>query len=484
MAKKKGFFLYILSLAALIIIPVFICLTVSHLLLTSNWFYTGIVKQMNLVEKIISVKNLEIENDIKREIEKKTGIKSFMPEYEKIKKEYEEKHLEFHSFYQTEKYISIKNQIKELDNLKWIKSPDEFKSEDEFKLFKKNKLAELKEEVKTIEKFRKTEKDQINHLEKELDIAEGNLKKADKDLKKREKDADKILSSRQSEFMNSIYSDIHKISPVLTEQLNTLFIDTTLNDVISVYLNFLMSHKIQLQEGNIFVQRFDIDSGMIENRKIIKLPPLKINLKVKVNEGGMQRERHLLSEVFVKSIGSIQGLSNPWVITKIFSMSDSWLIEKYARSKLKTADMTIDNGTISSNGPIVIKGTGADIIEYAMLFLTYGVYLKYITPGIIFLFILLIFLSAPDIKTGARFTGNVLKYPSYLAILASFAALVIAFKPSFILPGFGTEPITDTIKESIIFAAATHTFIPVIICFALTMIIGIIFCKAGKSGSS
>lgn len=484
MAKKKGLILYILSLAAFIIIPVFICLTVSHVLLTSDRFYTGIVKQMNLVEKIIAAKNFEIENDIKREIEKRTGIKSFMPEYERIKKDYEERHLEFNSFYKTDKYISIKNQIKELDNLKWIKSPDEFKNEDEFKLFKKNKLAELKEEIKVIEDFRKTEKERVNLLEKELDIAEGNLKKADKDLRTREKDADKILSSRQNEFMNSMYSDIHKISPVLTEQLNTLFIDAELKKVINIYLNFLMSHNIQKQEGNVFVQRFDIDSGMIENRKVIKLPPLNLSLKVKVNEGGIQKDRHLLSEVFVKSIGSIQGLNNPWVITKIFSMSDSWLIEKYARSKLKTADMTIENGVVSSGGPIIIKGAAADIIEYAMLFLTYGNYLKYITPGIIILFILFIFIAAPDKKTGARFTGNALKYPAYLAIIASFAALAISFKPSFILPGFGTDQITDAIKESVIFAAATHTFVPIIICFILVMIAGIIFCKAGKSGRS
>ena len=196
MAKKKGLLLYILTFTAFIIIPVFICLTVSHILLTSDRFYTGITKQMNLVEKIIAAKNFETQNDIKREIEKRTGIIAFMPEYERVKKEYEERHLEFHSFYKTEEYIRIKNLIKELDNLEWIKSSDEFKEEDEFNLFKKNKLAELKGELKAIEQFRKAEKDRVNHLEKELDIAEGNLEKADKDLKAREKDADKILKSR------------------------------------------------------------------------------------------------------------------------------------------------------------------------------------------------------------------------------------------------------------------------------------------------
>lgn len=484
MAKKKGIILYILSFAAFIIIPVFICLTVSHILLTSDRFYTGIIKQMNLVEKIIAVKNFEIQNDIKREIEKRTGINAFMPEYEKIKKGYEERHLEFHSFYKTEEYSSIKNQIKELDNLKWIKSSDEFKNENEFNLFKKNKLAELKGEIRSIEEFRKTGKDRLNHLEKELDIAEGNLKKAGKDLQEREKDADKILKSRQNEFMNSMYSDVHKISPVLTEKLNTLFIDSELKNVINIYLNFLMSHNMQMQEGNIFVQRFDIDSGMIENRKVIKLPSLKLSLKVKVDEGGVLNERHLLSDVFVKSIGTIPGLNNPWAITKIFSMSDSWLIEKYARSKLKTADMTIENGVISSGGPIIIKGTAAEIVEYGMLFFTYGHYLKYITPGIIILFILFIFIAAPDKKTGARFTGIALKYPAYMAIIASFAALAFSFKPSFILPGFGTDPVADTIKESIIFAAATHALIPLIISFFIIMIAGIIFYKTGKSGSS
>jgi len=326
MKKKKGLMLYLTSLAAFLIIPVFIILTAAHILLTSDRFYTGIIKQMNLVEKIIEAKNFEIENDVKREIEKKTGLKSYMPGYEKIKKEYQDKNLQFNSFYKTEEFSRIKKQIKELKNLKWIKSSDEFKDEDDFDLFKKNKLEELERELQEIEKFRKSEKEQISQLEKELDIAEGNLEKAERDLKDRKEEAEEILESRQSEFMNTMYADIHRISPVLIEKLNTLFIDKELKKVINIYIDFLMTHNIQKQEGNIFIQRFDIESGMIKNQKIVKLPPLKLSLRVKVEEGGVPQERHLLSEVFVKSIGSISGLENPWVITKIFSMSDSWLI--------------------------------------------------------------------------------------------------------------------------------------------------------------
>ncbi len=484
MIKKKGILLYLISFTALLIIPVLIILTVFHLLLTSDRFYTGIIKQMNPVEKIIEAKNFEIENDVKREIEKRTGLKSFMPEYEKIKREYQDKNLEFNRLYKTEEYSRIKNQIKELKDLEWIKSSDEFKTEDDFDLFKENKLAELKGELKKIEEFRKSEKEQIEQLEKELDIAEGNLKKADRDLEDREEEAEEILESRQSEFMNTMYADIHKISPVLTEKLNTLFIDAELKKTINVYLDFLMTHKTQKEQGNIFVQRFDIESGMIENRKILKLPPLKLSLRVKVDEGGVSRERHLLSEVFVKSIGSIQGLENPWVITKIFSMSDSWLIEKYARSKLKDAKMTIENGVINSSGPIIIKGKAAEITEYAMIFFTYGKYLKYLTPGIILFFIFTIFIAAPDKKTGSRFAGKILKYPAYIIIIMSTAAVVISFKPSFILPGFGSDPITDTIKESVMFAGATHTLIPLIICFALIMFAGMILCRLGKPGGS
>jgi hypothetical protein len=484
MKKKKGLMLYLISFTALLIIPVLIILTVFHLLLTSDRFYTGIIKQMNPVEKIIEAKNLEIENDVKREIEKRTGIKSFMPEYEKIRKEYQDKELEFHRLYKTAEYSRIKNQIKKLKDLEWIKSSDEFKDEDDFHLFKKNKLAELKRELEEIEKFRKSEKEQINQLEKELDFAEGNLKKADRDLKDRKEEAEEILESRQSEFMNTMYADIHKISPVLTEQLNTLLIDREIKNIINIYLDFLMTHNIQKQQGNIFVQRFDIESGMIENRKIVKLPPLKLSLRVNVDEGGVSRERHLLSEVFVKNIGSIQGLENPWVITKIFSMSDSWLIEKYARSKLKDAGMTIENGIIKSSGPIIIKGKAAEITEYAMLFFTYGKYLKYITPGIILFFIFAIFIAAPDKKTGAGFAGIVLKYPAYIIIIISASAVVISFKPSFILTGFGTDPVTDTIMESLFSAAAVHIFIPLIICFTVIMLTGIILCKLGRKGES
>ncbi len=481
MTKKNGFMIYILSFTAFLIIPVLIVLTLSHALFTTDRFYTGIIKQMNLVEQIITAKNFEIENDIKREIEKRTGINAFKPEYEKIKKNYEESLASFNAFYRTEEYNRIRNQISELDKLKWIKSSDEFKSKDEFELFKKNKLAELKGELKGIDDYRKLGRDQVRLLEKELDVAEGDLKKAEKDMKSREKEAGKILKSRQNEFLNTIYADIHKISPVLTERLNTLFIDAELKNLINRYLDFLMSHDRQLQEGNVYTQRFDIDSGMIENLRVVKLPPLRISMRVKTEDGA---ERHLLSGVFVKSIGTIPGLSNPWIITKIFSMSDSWFIEKYARGKLRSVDMTISNGVISSGGPVTLKGDPAVITEYAMLFMTYGKYLKYITPAVILFFIFTILFSGADRKSGARFAGRVLKYQAYIFIILSAAVIITAFKPSWFLPGFGTDPVSDTLKESVIFAAASHTFIPVILIFTGVLMAGIILYRLGREGKA
>lgn len=481
MPKKNGFLIYILSFAAFLIIPVLIVLTLSYTLFTSDKFYTGIIKQMNLVEQIITAKNLEIENDIKKEIEKRTGIIAFKSEYDIIKKNYDDSLASYHALFKTEDYNRVRNQISELEKLKWIKSSDEFKNEDDFNNFKKNKLAELRGELKALDDYRKFARDQIRLLEKELEVAEGDLKKAEKDLQSREKEAEKILKSRQNEFLNTIYADIHKISPVLTERLNTLFIDAELKNLINRYLDFFMSHDRHLQEGNVFTQRFDIDSGMIENRRVVKLPPLRISLRVKTEDGA---ERHLLSEVFVKSIGTIPGLSNPWIITGIFSMSDSWLIEKYARAKLRSVDMTISNGVISSGGPITLKGSPAVIIEYAMLFMTYGKYLKYITPAIILFLIFTIFLAAQDKKTGARFSGKALKYQAYIFIIFSSAAVITALKPSLFLPGFGTDPVSDVLKESMLFAAASHFFIPLILIFTVIMLAGIILCRLGRDGEA
>ena len=87
----RKIFLYILSAISIIIIPVSVAASILLTLAINENFYISIIKRLNLVETFIETKNIQIEKDITREVEKKTGLSQFKPEYELLKKDYEDK---------------------------------------------------------------------------------------------------------------------------------------------------------------------------------------------------------------------------------------------------------------------------------------------------------------------------------------------------------------------------------------------------------
>ena len=96
------------------------------ILCSSADFHVSIIKNLNLVKTFIEAKNFQIEKDIKREIEKKTGITGYKADYDKIKKDYDEKLLAFNSINRTDEYEKIEKQFDELDDMDWDKAPENF----------------------------------------------------------------------------------------------------------------------------------------------------------------------------------------------------------------------------------------------------------------------------------------------------------------------------------------------------------------------
>lgn len=475
----RKIFLYILSIISIIVVPITITASILLTLAINENFYISVIKSLNLVETFIETKNIQIEQDIKKEVEKKTGISQFRPEYESLKKDYEEKLAAYAGINKNEEYDKLEKQIDELDDLEWEKSSAEFKTEDEFDQFKEKKMKDLKSALKDIKEYRSKNDKEISKLEDVMDDAKDKFEDADDELKDKEDDAKNIIESRRSDFMNEMFSDIAKIEPALTKELNTLFIDKELKSVIKRYLDFVTTWQDQKKAGNIYESRMDVETGTIETVKKIKLPPLLLSLKVKVKDSGIEREKNLLSEVFVEKIRETPGLKSPWILTQIFKLSDSWVAEAAANSVLKGKGFKLNDGVITSD-EIVLSGKTAEIFEKAMIVLSYAKYAPFVAGGAVLLFVVLLLITAGDIKSGMRTSGFVLKYPSVLIVIAGIAVIIASIKPGLMIPQIVNDPVNSAFIDKIAFTTALHLFAPLTIVFFVLSIVGGILLKFGK----
>ncbi|HNX24122.1 MAG TPA: hypothetical protein PKG60_08730 [Spirochaetota bacterium] len=475
----RKIFLYILSIISIIIIPVAITASILLTLAVNENFYISVIESLNLVETFIETKNVQIEKDIKKEIEKKTGMSQFKPRYESLRKDYEDKLIAYTSINKNEEFDKIEKQIDELDDLKWEKSSDEFKDEDDFDRFKKLKMTDLKNALKDIKEYRSKNDDQIDKIENAMEDAKDKFDDADDELKDKEEDAKDIIELRRGDFMNEMYSDISKVEPALTEELNRLFIEKELKSVIKNYLNFMTTWQRQKESGNIYESRLNVESGMIENVKKISIPPLAISLKVKVNENGIENEKNLLSEVFVEKIRETPGLKSPWVLTRIFKLSDSWIAETAGNTILKGTGLTMADGLIKSDA-IILSGEKAENFEKIMMVFSAAKYTPAAAGGAVLLFVILLIIAAPDKKSGMKVSGFVLKYPSVIIVIAGIAIIIASLKPGLMIPQIINDPVNSAFFDKVAFTTALHLFAPITGVFFVLSLAGGILLKFGK----
>jgi hypothetical protein len=471
--------LYIFSIISAAIIPVLIALSIMITLFLSPDFHVRVIKNLDLVKTFIEAKNLEVESDIKREIEKKTGITAFKSEYDSVKKDYDEKLLAFNKINKTEDFKNLEKQIDEVDDLEWEKSSDSFKTEDEFKSFKKHKMKELKAALEEIENYRDKNEDAIDKSEDEMKKAEEIFEDADDEMKDKEKDAREIIEDRQGEFVNEMYHDISKIEPVLTEKLNTLFLEKEIKNIITTYLDFLTSYPEQKNAGNVYQSRLNVESGLIDTSTNVKIPPLSMSFIVKVNDNGIEKEKNLLSEVFAETVKSTPGLKSPWVMSKLFTMSDSWIAEKAGRSVLKGTGISYSGGVIKS-GPITLTGEKGDIAERVMIGMTAGKYLPYAAGAISLILLILIFILSSGKKNGIKNAGYILKYPSMIIAIAGIALILISLVPGLLLPEIISDPLKYAFLDRAASTAVIYMLIPVTALFFILSLVGSFMVKMGK----
>ena len=475
----KKIFLYVTVTLACVIIPAVTALSIIFFLSTSTDFSISIIKKLGLVRTFIEAKNYQVENDIKREVERKTGISAYKAEYDRIKKDYDDKLLAYNSLNKTEDFEKIEKQIDALDDLEWEKAPENFKTEKDFDRFKEQKMKDLKADIKAIREYRDKNEDAIDKSEDEMESAKDLFEDADGKMKDKEDDAREIIEDRRGDFMNEIYSDIAKIEPALTESFNSLFIEKELKRIIGSYIGFFTSYFREKEAGNIYETRLNVESGVIENTKKVNLPPFVMSFIVKVNDNGVEKSKNLLSEVFVEIIRDTPGLKSPWVMSKIFSMSDSWIAEKVSGSFLKNTGLTYSDGVVRS-GPVVLSGKKAEAAEKLMICMTAGRYLPFAATGISLILLFLLFILSGERKKGLRITGYVLKYPSAAVVIAGIAAMLLSLVPGLVLPGIMDDPVLYAFIDRTVMVVTLHYLIPLTAVFFLISLAGGFMVRIGK----
>ncbi|MCL2025282.1 MAG: hypothetical protein FWG92_00550 [Leptospirales bacterium] len=475
----KKILFYIVSAISMLLIPITITIAIVLTLAVNENLYISIIKNLNPIETFIKTKNIQIEGDIQREVEKRTGISAFKEAHESFKMNYENKLAAYRNITKSDEFEKLDKQINELNRLKWEKSDDTFKTKDDFNKFKKLKMNDLKTAQKEIKDYRKENKQAINKTKNEMDDAENKFKDAQKQLKKKEKDAKKIIETRRGEFMNEIHYDIAKVEPLLSKDFNTLFVEKELKSVIKTYIDFLTSWKNQVKARNIYEAKLQVEDGLVENIKRIKLPPLKVSLRVKVKENGIEKEKNILSEVLVERIRETPGLKSPWVLTQIFRLSDSWIAAWAINSQLKDSGLRLSNGVIQS-GQINVTGKQAENLEKGMKILSIARYVPYIAIGVILLFIILLCTLSSKIRDGLRTSLSIIKYSSIVMLIGSIAAIIVSIKPDLLFQPFVDDPIQSIFMSKILFITTLHIFIPIFVIFFALAFVTRIFLKIWK----
>ena len=475
--KKKGILFSIISLISFIMIPLLLSITIIFTLLTTSSFYTSILKNIDLISTFVHVKKWQIEEDIKEEIEKDVKLEQFRKKHNEIKNLYEEKRDEFNILKRITEYKKIKKQRKELKNLSWKRAPDIFKDKSEFNKYKEEELTRLERVIVEIKEYRDNNDEKIEKAEDELEDIEDDYEDAQDTLHSKEKDAKEIVMSHKNSFIGKIYSDIELISPFLSKDLNSKLIDIAVKGEIEKLIQFFCTYRQQKLKGNIYSERFTVDSeGIITDLLKVKLPEMFISLFVEEEINGILQKRHLFSQIFVDKIEKINNLNNRDLFIKMFKLTESGLAESFGRLYLKKINLTIDNGIIRIKN-IKFEGYNARVIESIMIGVTVGYYLKYIFPAIVLLLIVAMFASNVDKKRKYQSIKRILIYPSILMIIICISFILLSGSAISFFPDLFQSSFIQMYAKNVMLIISSYLLVPLIFLYCIFAVFGFVIRK-------
>ena len=210
------------------------------------------------------------------------------------------------------------------------------------------------------------------------------------------------------------------------------------------------------------------------------LPPFELSFNVKTDENGIIKEKNIFSGICVDLVNKTAGLKSPWVLSKIFSMADSWLAEKAAGTILKGTGVKYSDGVLKSQGPVVLSGERARRAEYIMIAMTAGRFFIFAGPVIALMLVLLVFSAAPDRRSKWKTAGFSVEIPSALMAALGIAGIIVSAFPGFFFSIPVSDPAVRGFIEKGIFSTGLHFFIPVTLLFFTLSLAGSFMRKRGN----
>jgi hypothetical protein len=474
--KKRGIIFRLYCIFAYILIPFFLLITLLLFQLTSTEFYVHILKRSDLIGTYVTSVKWQFEEKIKTEIENKVHLEKFREINKTAKAEYDRKSGDYNKLNKSNEYDALQKEKDELTDLSFQRAPSKIRSPEEFKDFKESEYRRIDGKLSEIKEYRKINEDKLEKLEDEVDDLKDAYEDAEDNLKDKKEDAKEIIESHESSFKGSIMSDLKKISPALTEELNAKLVDKALRTEIEKIIVFFTGYFEQKTAGNVYTDNLDnYVTGRSGNLKV-KLPEISISLWVEDEVNNVKQKRHLLSEIMVDRIKEIKDLKNREDLIKLFRFSESGLGEMIGRKYLNKPGLSINNGIIKLESK-ELTGTNAFVAQILMLVFTSGRYLKFILPVIALILFLAFFV---DKERKYKRIKNTFVYPSVILVLILLAFIIFLNVIAY-YPGMIKSPIAQIYLSSILNVAAIYFAAPGIALFLLFLIIGLFFKKKAKA---
>jgi len=474
--ESRGIALFLVHCAAFFIIPVLLLMFVFSILFTNSKYYTGILKNADIISGFIEIKNIETNMAIQEEIEREVGLKEYTAKLKKISENFKYRQNEFNKINKTDEYKSLVDQKNDLESIEWEEAQDIFPTREQFELNREGELTRVTSLIENIKTYRDKNEDKIEEYEDKLEDAEDEYEDALDDLEDKQEEARDIAQKHRNNLSGRLYADLEILNPVLTKLLNVKLIDHAVRIEIEKLIQFFTTYEKQRIYGNVYsIIRTDNTIGNAQMLRV-RFPEITISLWVQDNNAGVTRSRHLLSDIFVNEIRKMNNLQNRGLFITMFKFSDTGLGEFFGRRFLNKTGIKINNGLIYLDN-LVLEDDAAETVTLIMKIATYSKYLLYIFPTILLLYISILFFSSANRQKKIAGIKSILIYPSLLIIIISAAAILASRFVFNYYPQLITDITMQTYAKSLLFVISLHTFIPVIGVFGILLMAGLIIKK-------
>jgi hypothetical protein len=477
--RERGY--GVLSVFSCILVPVCILAVILFSLLTEDTFYTGIIRNADLIRNFIHSRNWQMEEPVRQKIEDEVQLQSFKKEFDRIRLDFDSKRAAFDRVNKTEKHDSLKRRLDELTSLTWERAPKVFRNRAGFEDYRKKERRKLESRIEDIDKYREKKTDAIKTAALKMKEAEEAFRAARDALHKKEERARNIALSYNDSFMSKIYSDAEILNKPLTAELNDRLVDGAVKNEIDRTIRFMTSYDEQVVKGNVFRDRFTITEEGIADTLKVQFPRLSVSLWVNESAEKGSRKRHLLSDVFVDVVQKQDGLQKRDMFINFFRLSETSLAEIVADSSLKKNGLSLRQGVISLK-PVVFTGHKARRIETAMKLATFGNYLRFILLAVAFVFLAAMFLYPADRLRKKRNIRRLLLYPSIGIILLCLLMIGLSGFAIHLFPEAVLSAYMIIYIKKMLLVVAAHLFVPVIIAYSIIAVSSLLFRERAAGG--